>query len=283
MSNIVLLTFLMSFIPLAYAQNDTIAVVSENKMVQGIDSTNFKKYIRSLPAFTMFGDNYFITGTTTGSDAFTSDGSDAKFEIGFKQRLTNLELPWETFPFITYRQKAFWDIYKESFPFRETNYNPALGLAKLFFNEEGLDYGLYFAFEHESNGRDGENNRSWNFFSLSYAKPMGEKLHIRAKAWLPVGDMEDNEDITSYRGYFNFGATYRVGSDVYFDLDVQPAYDEKIQGHVKACISFKISKSSNQFVYVQYFGGYSEDLVDYSQSVSNLRIGIVFKDLFLHF
>ncbi|MEM6515975.1 MAG: phospholipase A, partial [Bacteroidota bacterium] len=248
-----------------------------------IDSTNFKDFIRSLPAFTMYGDNYFITGTSTESDAFTTAGSDAKFEIGFKQRLTNVNLPWDIFPFITYRQKAFWDIYRESLPFRETNYNPAIGFSKLFFRNRKFNYALHFAFEHESNGRDGENSRSWNFFSLSYLKPVGTNFQLRAKAWLPIGDISDNADITSYRGFFSVGATYKAGKDVYFDLDLQPAYDKKLQGHIKAGVSLKIPKISNQFIYLQYFGGYSEDLIDYNESVSNLRLGIVFKDLTFNF
>lgn len=254
------------------AQNDKIA----------LDSSNYKKYIRNLPAFSMYGDNYFVTGTSINQE-ISSETSDAKFEIGFKQRLTNVDLPWDVFPFITYRQKSFWDIYLESFPFRETNYNPALGVAKLFIDDGGIKSGLWFAFEHESNGRDGENSRSWNFFSLQYFKPVGPHWQFRAKAWIPVGDLDQNEDITSFRGFFNLGATYSPIKNLFFDIDVQPAYDNKLTGFVKAGLSFKISKNSNQFIYLQYFGGYSEDLIDYDHDVSNLRIGIAFKDLMLDF
>ncbi|MEO1012810.1 MAG: phospholipase A [Bacteroidota bacterium] len=243
------------------------------------DSFDYKTFLEDLPPFSMYGDNYFITGTSL-NESISSETSDAKFQLGFKQRLTNLKLPWETFLFFTYRQKAFWDIYKDSFPFRETNYNPSLGLAKLFVDEEGIHSGLWFAFEHESNGLGGEDSRSWNFFSLQYLKPFGTHWQFRAKAWLPFGDLSGNPDITSYRGYFSLGATHRVAQNFFFDVDVQPAYDDRLQGHVQLGISFKISKKSNQYVYLQYFGGYSEDLIDYNQDVSNVRIGIAFKDLF---
>jgi len=232
-----------------------------------------------LTAFTIFGDNYFITGTTTHSDAFTADGSDAKFEIGFKQRLYNRDLPLDVIPFVTYRQKAFWDIYLDSFPFRETNYNPAFGFTKLFFKGEEFNYSLHMAFEHESNRRDGMESRSWNYFSLAFYKPINENLNIRAKAWLPVGNLSDNDDILSYRGYFNFGMTLRAFQNLFVEVDIQPAYDSKLQGHIKAGLSYKISRNSNQYIYLQYFGGYSEDLIKYNNSVSNLRLGIVFKDL----
>ncbi|NAS12186.1 phospholipase A [Poritiphilus flavus] len=259
----------------------TISVDTQGQEVV-LDSSNYKKYIRSLPAFTMYGDNYFVTGISLNED-ITSETSDAKFEIGFKQRLTNVDLPWDVFPFITYRQKSFWNIYLESFPFRETNYNPALGLAKLFVNDEGIQSGLWFAFEHESNGRDGENSRSWNYFALQYFKPYGTDWQFRAKVWIPAGDLSDNEDITSFRGFFALGATYSPVKNLFFDMDIQPAYDDKLTGFIKAGLSFKISKNSNQFVYLQYFGGYSEDLFNYNQDVSNLRIGIAFKDLMMNF
>lgn len=246
-----------------------------------INQTNYKNHVRSLPAFSIYGDNYFITGTTTHSNAFMQSGSDAKFEIGFKQRLYNRDLPLDVFPYVTYRQKTFWDIYKKSFPFRETNYNPSFGFSKLFFKNKVFDFSLHLAFEHESNGRDGDNSRSWNFLSLSYFKPLQDNLHFRAKVWVPVANMDDNDDITSYRGFFNFGATYNVFRNLFFELDVQPAYDKKLQGNIKAGISYKISKNSNQFLYMQYFSGYSEDLINYNESVSNIRIGVVFKDLTL--
>ncbi len=240
-------------------------------------------YIKNLPAFTMFGDNYFVTGTSLDEGGFTSETSDAKFEIGFKERLINVSLPLGLFPFISYRQKSFWDIYKESYPFRETNYNPAIGLVKLLVDENGISHGFWLALEHESNGRDGENSRTWNLISLSYFKPFGRKWQFRSKIWLPIGKMSGNEDIISYRGYFSLGISYNPLKNTFVDLDVQPAFKDKLTGFVKLAVSFRISKERNQFLYLQYFRGYSEDLINYDKYSNNLRIGIVFKDLFANF
>lgn len=243
----------------------------------------YRDIIKNLPAFTMFGDNYFVTGTSTKKDAFTSEGSDTKFEIGFKQLLTNVELPLQIFPFLTYRQKAFWDTYKESLPFRELNYNPSIGFAKLFFKQNNLNYALYLSFEHESNGRDGVNSRSINSLLLIYFKPIGNNIQLIAKAWLPVGDLGDNKDILSYRGLFNIGMTYKFNDNLFFDILAQPAYDTSLQGSIKSSISFKISKKSNQFIHLQHFIGHGEDLFYYNKAVSKIRLGIVFKDLIFNF
>ncbi len=240
-------------------------------------------YIKSLPAFTMYGDNYFVTGTALNKSGFTPTTSDVKFEIGFKQRLNNVALPWGIFPFLSYRQKSFWDIYRESSPFREINYNPSIGFVKLLVDKNGITDGFWFAFEHESNGRDEDNSRTWNFFSLTYFKPLGEKWQLLSKVWLPVGPMNGNEDIISYRGYFSIGASYNPIKNTFIDIHLQPAFKNKLTGSVKLGMSFKISKNRNQFLYLQYFGGYAEDLINYNKSCSNVRIGIVFKDLFANF
>ncbi len=240
-------------------------------------------YIKDLPAFTIYGDNYFITGTSLQKGGFSSETSDVKFKIGFKQRLRNVALPWGMFPFLGYQQKSFWDVYKKSCPFRETNYNPKVGLVKLWVNQKKITDGLWFAFEHESNGRDKENSRSWNFFSLTYFKPVGEKWQFLSKIWLPIGDLSDNADICSYRGYCSVRASYRANKNTFIDVDLQPAFKDKFTGFIKLSLSFKISKNQNQFLYIQYFGGYAEDLINYNKASNKLRIGIVLKDLFANF
>ncbi len=239
-------------------------------------------YIKALPAFSMYGDNYFVTGTSIDKNGFKPETSDAKFEIGFKQRLDNVALPFGVFPFLAYRQKAFWDIYLESAPFRELNYNPSLGFVKLFANENGITDGVWLALEHESNGRDEENSRSWNFFSLTYFKALGKRWQLKSKIWLPVGETE-KEDLISYRGYFSVGASYKPIKNTFIDFHIQPAFKDKLTGFVKLALSFKIAKHRNQFLYIQYFGGYSEDLINYNEVSNNLRIGIVFKSLFANF
>ncbi len=239
-------------------------------------------YIKELPAFTMYGDNYFIIGTSL-NNGFTNKTSDVKFQIGFKQRLKNVALPLGIFPFLSYKQKSFWSIFEESAPFRETNYNPGVGLIKLFVKDKKITNVLWFSLEHESNGRNEENSRSWNFFSLTYLKPLGEKWQLFTKLWLPVGDLSDNPNITSYRGYGFFGVNYKVSENIFMDIHLQPAFNRKLTGFIKATASFKIVKNRNQFLYIEYFGGYSEDLINYYDSFNKIRIGIVLKDLVANF
>lgn len=53
-----------------------------------------------MPSFTIHGNNYIITGTTLGENP-SRENSDTKLHFGFKQRLTNAILPWDTYLFFT--------------------------------------------------------------------------------------------------------------------------------------------------------------------------------------
>ncbi len=95
--------------------------------------------------------------------------------------------------------------------------------------------------------------------------------------------MKDNKDITSYRGYASLGIIYRPLKKTFVEVDLQPAYKDKLTGFAKIRLGVRISSQYNQYLYVQYFGGYSEDLINYNQSTNNLHVGIIFKDLWSNF
>ncbi len=119
------------------------------------------KRLDALPPFGIYKDNFFIAGT----EMFTTPtqwNSDAKFQISVRHRITNSTLPFKTYLFFTYTQKAFWDVFKESFPFRDLNYNPTIGIGRALVYKNRLLGAIALQFEHESNGKDGIDSRSWN-------------------------------------------------------------------------------------------------------------------------
>ena len=65
-----------------------------------------RKELDKRPYFSLYKDNYFIGGTTIGSKP-TNKNSDVKFQLSISQRLTKSKLPFDTYLFITYTQKAF--------------------------------------------------------------------------------------------------------------------------------------------------------------------------------
>ncbi|MCO6175911.1 phospholipase A [Flavobacterium sp. NRK F10] len=253
-----------------------------SQKLEGRDSLYVKNGLNKLPSFTINGDNYFITGSSIEGQP-KAENSDTKIQIGFKQRLTDSELPWNTYLFFTYKQKAFWDTYKKSLPFRETNYNPGISVIKPFFKNGMLEEFLIFQFEHESNGRDLEYSRSWNYVSIRYIKYLSDKFTASIKFWLPVGSLDDNPNIIKYRGNQQIDMAFKLNENIFFDSEIRKTYSFDLKGSLLLGLNLRLSKKTNQYLYLQYYLGYSESLIDYDKHTQKIRIGIAFKDLFLKF
>ena len=232
--------------------------------------------IRRMPAFTIYKDNFFITGITLG-EKVSKYNADAKYQISFKQRLLNAALPFKTSLFLTYSQKSFWDIYTLSSPFAETNYNPGLALGKLIFKNGKLIGRAGITLEHESNGKDSLNSRSWNFISFIYLANLSAQTQLTLKAWLPFL-AEENADLTTYIGYGEARFSWIIlENKLHVDIYARKGAAFDWKGSLQTEISFKPFKSENQFVMVQWWQGHAESLIHYQESTSHLRIGMVIK------
>ncbi|MEG0252496.1 MAG: phospholipase A, partial [Muribaculaceae bacterium] len=113
------------------------------------------------PYFTLYKDNYFLAGTTLGHTP-SRKNSDVKFQISISQRLTKSTLPFNTYLFLMYNQKCFWNVFEESMPMRDLNFNPGIGLTRLIIVRNRLVGKSTLIIEHESNGKAGKESRSWN-------------------------------------------------------------------------------------------------------------------------
>ncbi len=77
------------------------------------------------PFFGIYKDNYFALGTALNHKP-NEYNSDVKFQISFRQRLTKSILPLHSHLFLSYSQKAMWNIFEESLPFHDLNFNPGM-------------------------------------------------------------------------------------------------------------------------------------------------------------
>lgn len=246
------------------------------------DSIN--NLLKKAPQFTIFKDNYFMTGIPL-DEPVNSSNSDVKYQISVKERLTNATLPFNTFLYFTYTQKSFWKIYENSSPFSETNYNPALGIGKFYLNKRGLLNMIGVGIEHESNGKDSIYSRSWNRISLHYRIALPSSLYLSISAWLPFSYKEDNPDLMKYIGYFETNIT-KKNKNGQFIVEITSkkgaSWDNK--GSLQAQIYFRIGKKNNQYLSLQYFTGYAESLLLYKEKTNMIRFGLVFRpsNFFLH-
>ncbi|WP_051697774.1 phospholipase A [Prevotella sp. 10(H)] len=91
------------------------SVFGPSKQLSNADSIVNK--FDSQPSFGIYKDNYFVLGTEMFHKP-TKYNSDVKFQISVMHRITNSTLPLKTYLFLTYTQKAYWDVFQDSFPFR---------------------------------------------------------------------------------------------------------------------------------------------------------------------
>jgi phospholipase A1 len=225
----------------------------------------------------MFKDNYFITGVPLNQE-INGHTADVKFQISIRQRLFNRIMPFNTLLYLTFTQKSFWNIYElaESAPFKDNNYNPSLLVVKPVITQNKLKGVVNFAIEHESNGGDTLKSRSCNFVSLSGVYFYNANFSIQTKLW--YGRLgKDNPDLHKYRGYGLMAFNYRSSNDkLGVGLIINPR-DKFSSFNTQLELSFRFDKTSNQFLFLQWYNGYGEDLLNYDKFSSMLRVGICLK------
>jgi len=241
-----------------------------------VDEEDVLKVIDALPAFGVFKDTYFTTGIPL-SQKIDRNSADVLFQISIRHRITKSRLPFNTFLFLTYTQRSFWDIYADSAPFRDNNYNPALGLGKYIIHNNIFKGTAFLQLEHESNGRDGKESRSWNMMSFAIKYYYNLQLSFGLKVWIPFVDGGENKDLLDYRGLGTFTANY-VTKDMKWWLSAE-LNPRKGFGNVNTVVtaSFRVSKNSNQYIYARFYNGKGDSLLDYNKYDMNIRVGFCIK------
>ena len=228
------------------------------------------------PYFSLFKDNYFIGGIPIG-EKITSRNSDVKFQISVSQRLTKSKLPFDSYLFLQYTQKAFWNVFQASLPMRDLNFNPGIGLGRLIIRKNKYIGKAYVMVEHESNGRDSIENRSWNKLTLGAAVLLNKNWEVQFKGWIPVIDGKENDDILKYNGIFQVAANYRTDNRRFNLGLILTKRLTWFSFNTQVELSYKFNNNENQYFFVQYYNGYGENLLEYNQFKSILRVGFVIK------
>jgi phospholipase A1 len=264
-------------------QLDTVKVGFTKPMYLQISEEEILKLFDRQPSFGMYKDNYIVTGIPA-NERTNKNTADVKFQISVCQRLTKTILPFNTFLLLTYTQKSFWDVYKKSSPFGDSNYNPGLGLIKPVILNNQLRGMASIAFEHESNGKDSLESRSWNYFVLSGVYFFNAVFSAHAKIWagfLSKGKPElgegGNPDLYKYRGYGLVTFNYRSLNDKFWVSAVLNPRNNFRGLNTQLELNFKLGAKSNQYLFVQWYDGYCESLLEYKRYKSMLRVGFCIK------
>ena len=238
---------------------------------------SIKKEFDYGPFFGLYKDNYFTVGSAVGQKP-SALNSDVKFQISLSIRLSNATLPWNTYLYLFYTQLTFWNVFQDSMPMRDMNFNPGIGWTKPFFSKDRYIGKMTLIVEHESNGRDGDESRSWNRVALAGSAVVTDWLMVHGKFWIPIIDSMNNKDILRYAGLFRVGFTLTSRNKRWQgNLSLVKRKGNVFNWNTIAEVSWKVSEKANVNLFAQYYNGYGENLLDYNQFHSRLRVGLVFK------
>lgn len=200
--------------------------------------------------------------------------------------------------YLGYTQLVFWDLFKESRPFRDLNYNPegfyrwwilksAAGIPaenRPAVSSRWVDVGII---EHESNGKAGPDSRSWNRHYLRYHET--RKVGVRAnlswsfKLWYGQGYDPGMEDFQRFRGIYEITATLADFLGPYFErndlsLRLYPGGKSTVNlldGGRE--ITLRLKGKHRSFLastVFQFFQGRAENMLDYKKNVVGVRVGL---------
>lgn len=219
------------------------------------------------------------------------ESPNAKFQISFKYQLVNQhgllaqKLPSLERIHLAYTQTSLWDLDAPSSPFFDSSYKPELLYAWDKVVGGGLDdpyrVDLQLGVQHESNGREGANSRSLN---IAYIRPTlvlgGDRslqLTLQPRAWIYVGDLNDNPDLEDYRGYGDLRAI--VGWKRGLQISATGRMGDTLdRGALQIDLTYPMMRffysNFSFYLHAQYFTGYGESLVRYNERSSAFRIGV---------
>ena len=266
----IILLFIIGFTSSVQAQ----IVKLDNKE---FNADSIRKEFDEAPHFSLYKDNYFTIGTAIGPRP-SATNSDVKFQVSISQRLTKSTLPFNTYLFLFYNQKVFWNVFENSMPVHDFNFNPGIGVSKLLIAKDRVIGKASLLIEHESNGRDNDNSRSWNKISLCGSIYISPQFMIHAKYWIPIVDGQHNRDILRYCGIFQNGLQVMSNDKKYgMAITLVKRQGWNLNFNTIVELNYRLFKKDNQYMFLQYHNGYGDNLLDYNKFHSRLRFGIVIK------
>lgn len=183
---------------------------------------------------------------------------------------------------------TFWALGEESKPFRDVTYNP-----ELFYRWSrqewsllnSIDFGLW---GHTSNGKQGEDSRSYeqSYVRFNWLRE-GTRWVTRFGLQLSYLHQLDypNHDITEYISPLSFSISFMQRFDSWVDrseIALQASPGGKLatrwgRGGYQLSWSFRPGRLELvRALYLQYYYGHAETLLNYEEKVSEFRAGLIF-------
>lgn len=256
--------------------------------------------------FLLFNISISTIFATENSDTLSKNGIESVFDKNTHFPLSNynplyfvdgypnakvlLSFKYEFHPdwnlYFAYNQMMFWDFHELSKPFRDINYNPMFfyRLNAKWWIFDAVHFGFY---EHKSNGRGGEESRSYDDQFVQFISSSnwnGFILTWKLKLYVLHSFDDTNDDIRDYMGFWEtefyvglpIGKTLE-GIGLYLKVISGGKYGTKPwKGGQEAILAFRWNiYGVKPILALQFYHGYGESLLDYNKSDISYRIGFM--------
>lgn len=231
--------------------------------------------------FNIFGiypykENYFLFWTYDTDDKPDRKNSEAKFQLSLMKPLFHNLLGLNEIYAFAYTQQSYWQIFADSSPFRETNYEPEFFILFPIRNEHGLK-GFRLSFNHQSNGQGEPKSKSWNRIIGEVLLKIGT-VKISLQAWYRIPEKkedDDNPDILHYVGNGQLEVYIPIKEHLVKFRVRDNLKTKNNRGLLEVGWSFPVPMFRKTYIYIQYVNGYGESLIDYKRRVQRIGVGVM--------
>lgn len=207
---------------------------------------------------------------------------EVKYQVSLRMRIADDVFHNNGNVWFGYTQLSLWQVYNKqlSSPFRETNYEPELGLSiDTNFNVFGWRHRIFsIGFSHQSNGQSEPLSRSWNRLWANFVLERGNYV-VAITPWYRLPESaedDDNPDIADYAGRGEIRVIRKSEAHVYTLTLRNNFRSDNNRGGAQLDWSFPVGKRVKGLV--QYYNGYGESLIDYNVYTHRLGIGLQISD-----
>jgi len=215
---------------------------------------------------------------------FLSGEPDTKVQLSLKLRPIKSENLY-----FGYTQLMFWELGKNSAPFKDVNYNPELYYEWVV--GKAFTRAIRLGLEHRSNGREGTTSRSYDrvYTDALLAVGLGSyEVLWNAKVFYVYDiDWRYNRDMKNYMGWWSTRFSVQGVDEQYFPRKAE-AYVSFSSGGTKGeklgngAVEFGLKYRARllgfmPYLMIQYYYGYMESMLTYNKRTHSYRAGFTFQ------